>query len=51
MWFCTAGQEVEAGQKRKAVILHVDMLELEVHVSLLKELVNRKARKVSFLVP
>lgn len=41
-----AGQEVEAGQKRKAVILHVDMLELEVHVSLLKELVNRKARKL-----
>ncbi|KAM6184088.1 protein RRP5 homolog [Erethizon dorsatum] len=41
-----AGQEVEAGQKKKAVILSVDMLKLEVHISLRKELVNRKARKL-----
>ncbi|XP_021101261.1 protein RRP5 homolog isoform X2 [Heterocephalus glaber] len=41
-----AGQEVESGQKKKAVILYVDMLGLEVHVSLRKELVNRKAWKL-----
>ncbi|XP_010624753.1 protein RRP5 homolog isoform X2 [Fukomys damarensis] len=41
-----AGQEVESGQKKKAVILNVDMLGLEVHVSLRKELVNRKAQKL-----
>ncbi|XP_005403867.1 PREDICTED: protein RRP5 homolog isoform X1 [Chinchilla lanigera] len=41
-----AGQDVESGQKKKAVILSVDMLKLEVHVSLRKELLNRKARKL-----
>ncbi|XP_028367529.1 protein RRP5 homolog isoform X3 [Phyllostomus discolor] len=41
-----AGQEVEAGQKKKAVILHVDMVKLEVHVSLCHDLVNRKAKKL-----
>lgn len=41
-----AGQEVESGQKRKVVVLHVDMLKLEVHVSLHQDLVNRKARKL-----
>lgn len=41
-----AGQEVEPGQKRKVVVLHVDMLKLEVHVSLQQDLVNRKARKL-----
>nr|XP_004659438.2 protein RRP5 homolog isoform X1 [Jaculus jaculus] len=40
------GQEVESGQKRKVVILNVDMLKLEVHVSLRQELVNRKAKKL-----
>lgn len=45
--FCTAGQEVEPGQKKKAVILNIDMLKLEVHVSLCHDLVNRKAKKVS----
>ncbi|CAH6944398.1 protein RRP5 homolog [Phodopus roborovskii] len=41
-----AGQEVESGQKRKVVVLHVDVLKLEVHVSLHQDLVNRKARKL-----
>uniref|UniRef100_A0A8C6W9K4 Protein RRP5 homolog n=1 Tax=Nannospalax galili TaxID=1026970 RepID=A0A8C6W9K4_NANGA len=41
-----AGQEVECGQKRKVVILNVDMLKLEVHVSLRQDLVNRKTRKL-----
>lgn len=41
-----AGQEVESGQKRKVVILNVDMLKLEVHVSLHPDLVTRKARKL-----
>ncbi|XP_012625869.1 protein RRP5 homolog isoform X4 [Microcebus murinus] len=41
-----AGQEVESGQKKKAVILNVDMLTLEVHVSLHQDLVNRKAKKL-----
>ncbi|XP_014588443.3 protein RRP5 homolog isoform X1 [Equus caballus] len=41
-----AGQEVESGQKKKAVILNVDMLKLEVHVSLCHDLVNRKAKKL-----
>ncbi|XP_039727234.1 protein RRP5 homolog isoform X2 [Pteropus medius] len=41
-----AGQEVESGQKKKAVILNVDMLKLEVHVSLCHNLVNRKAKKL-----
>ncbi|KAL1787295.1 RRP5-like [Sigmodon hispidus] len=41
-----AGQEVESGQKRRAVVLHVDMLKLKVHVSLHQDLVNRKARKL-----
>ncbi|XP_028629899.1 protein RRP5 homolog [Grammomys surdaster] len=41
-----AGQEVEPGQKKKVVVLHVDMLKLEVHVSLHQDLVNRKARKL-----
>lgn len=50
MWFCTAGQELEPGQKKKAVILNVDMLKLEVHVSLCHDLVNRKAKKVSLLI-
>lgn len=39
-----------AGQKKKAVILHVDMVKLEVHVSLCHDLVNRKTKKVSLLV-
>ena len=50
MWFCTAGQELKPGQKKKAVILNVDMLKLEVHVSLCHDLVNRKAKKVSLLI-
>ncbi|XP_076982024.1 protein RRP5 homolog isoform X2 [Tamandua tetradactyla] len=41
-----AGQEVESGQKKKAVILSVDMLKLEVHVSLCQDLVNRKTKKL-----
>ncbi|XP_034787308.1 protein RRP5 homolog isoform X1 [Pan paniscus] len=41
-----AGQEVESGQKKKVVILNVDLLKLEVHVSLHQDLVNRKARKL-----
>uniref|UniRef100_K9IPH6 Protein RRP5 homolog n=1 Tax=Desmodus rotundus TaxID=9430 RepID=K9IPH6_DESRO len=41
-----AGQEVGAGQKKKAVILHVDVVKLEVHVSLCRDLVNRKAKKL-----
>lgn len=41
-----AGQEVESGQKRRVVVLHVDMLKLAVHVSLHRDLVNRKARKL-----
>ncbi|KAM6185656.1 protein RRP5 homolog [Rhynchocyon petersi] len=41
-----AGQEVEAGQKKKAVIVNVDMLKLEVQVSLCQGLVNRKLRKL-----
>lgn len=41
---------MESGQKRKVVVLHVNMLKLEVHVSLHQDLVNRKARKVSLLV-
>ncbi|XP_036857188.1 protein RRP5 homolog [Manis javanica] len=41
-----AGQEVQSGQKKKAVILNVDMLKLEVHVSLCHDLVNRKAKKL-----
>ncbi|XP_077604551.1 protein RRP5 homolog isoform X1 [Crocuta crocuta] len=41
-----AGHEVEPGQKKKAVILSVDMLKLEVHVSLCHDLVNRKAKKL-----
>uniref|UniRef100_A0A8C6N5J9 Protein RRP5 homolog n=1 Tax=Mus spicilegus TaxID=10103 RepID=A0A8C6N5J9_MUSSI len=41
-----AGQEVEPGQKKKVVVLHVDMLKLEVHVSLHQDLVNRKPRKL-----
>uniref|UniRef100_A0A2K6G8A1 Protein RRP5 homolog n=1 Tax=Propithecus coquereli TaxID=379532 RepID=A0A2K6G8A1_PROCO len=45
-----AGQEVESGQKKKVVILNVDMLKLEVHVSLHQDLVNRKAKKVSLLL-
>lgn len=39
-----------AGQKKKAVILHVDVVKLEVHVSLCRDLVNRKAKKVSLPV-
>ena len=46
----SAGQELEPGQKKKAVILNVDMLKLEVHVSLCHDLVNRKAKKVSLLI-
>uniref|UniRef100_M3ZCB8 Protein RRP5 homolog n=1 Tax=Nomascus leucogenys TaxID=61853 RepID=M3ZCB8_NOMLE len=41
-----AGQEVESGQKKKVVILNVDLLKLEVHVSLHQDLVNRKAKKL-----
>ncbi|XP_026968296.1 protein RRP5 homolog isoform X2 [Sagmatias obliquidens] len=41
-----AGQEVESGQKKKVVVLNVDMLKLEVHVSLCHDLVNRKAKKL-----
>uniref|UniRef100_A0A8C0KD36 Protein RRP5 homolog n=1 Tax=Canis lupus dingo TaxID=286419 RepID=A0A8C0KD36_CANLU len=41
-----AGQEVEPGQKKKVVILNVDMLKLEVHVSLCHDLVNRKPKKL-----
>ncbi|XP_059955998.1 protein RRP5 homolog isoform X2 [Mesoplodon densirostris] len=41
-----AGQEVESGQKKKVVILNVDMLKLEVHVSLCHDLVNRRAKKL-----
>ncbi|GAB1302513.1 Protein RRP5 homolog [Apodemus speciosus] len=40
-----AGQQVEPGQTKKAVVLHVDMLKLEVHVSLHQDLVNRRTRK------
>lgn len=41
---------MEPGQKKKAVILSVDMLKLEVYVSLCHDLVNRKAKKVSLLM-
>lgn len=41
-----AGQELEPGQKKKVVVLHVDALKLEVHVSLHQDLVNRKTRKL-----
>lgn len=41
---------MESGQKKKVVILNVDMLKLEVHVSLCHDLVNRKAKKVSLLM-
>ncbi|KAG8523597.1 Protein RRP5 [Galemys pyrenaicus] len=41
-----AGQEVEPGQKKKVVTLNVDMLKLEVHVSLCHSLVNRKTKKL-----
>lgn len=41
---------MESGQKKKVVILNVDMLKLEVHVSLCQDLVNRKAKKVSLLM-
>ncbi|XP_060027377.1 protein RRP5 homolog [Erinaceus europaeus] len=41
-----AGQELEPRQKKKAVILNVDMLKLEVHVSLCQNLVNRKSKKL-----
>uniref|UniRef100_A0A5F4VWM3 Protein RRP5 homolog n=1 Tax=Callithrix jacchus TaxID=9483 RepID=A0A5F4VWM3_CALJA len=40
------GQEVESGQKKKVVILNVDLLKLEVLVSLHQDLVNRKAKKL-----
>lgn len=40
---------MEPGQKKKVVVLNVDMLKLEVHVSLCHDLVNRKAKKVSLL--
>ncbi|XP_042545191.1 protein RRP5 homolog isoform X1 [Dipodomys spectabilis] len=40
------GQEVEPGQKKKVVVLSVDMLKLEVHVSLSQHLVNRKAKRL-----
>lgn len=38
---------MQLGQKKKVVILNVDMLKLEVHVSLYHDLVNRKTKKVS----
>ncbi|XP_040848106.1 protein RRP5 homolog [Ochotona curzoniae] len=41
-----AGQEVKSGQKKKVVVLNVDMLKLEVHVSLFQNLVERKAKKL-----
>ncbi|XP_045147375.1 protein RRP5 homolog isoform X1 [Echinops telfairi] len=41
-----AGQEVESGQKKKGVILNVDMLKLEVHVSLNHDLVTRKHKRL-----
>ncbi|KAM4852440.1 protein RRP5 homolog [Thomomys bottae] len=41
-----AGQEVEPGQKKKVVVLSVDMLKLEVHVSLSHHLVNRKVKRL-----
>lgn len=41
---------MESGQKKKVVILNIDMLKLEVHVSLCHDLVNRKAKKVSLLM-
>ncbi|XP_012659116.1 protein RRP5 homolog [Otolemur garnettii] len=41
-----AGQEVESGQKKKVVVLNVDMLKLEVYVSLHQDLVNKKAKKL-----
>ncbi|XP_054974742.1 protein RRP5 homolog isoform X2 [Sorex araneus] len=41
-----AGQDVESGQKKKAVVLSVDLLKLEVHVSLLPDLLNQKAKKL-----
>lgn len=47
MLFVTTGQEVKSGQKKKVVVLNVDMLKLEVHVSLFQNLVERKAKKVS----
>ncbi|KAK2098932.1 Protein RRP5 [Saguinus oedipus] len=43
------GQEVESGQKKKVVILNIDLLKLEVHVSLHQDLVNRKAKKCRLL--
>ncbi|XP_020036363.2 protein RRP5 homolog isoform X2 [Castor canadensis] len=41
-----AGQVVESGEKKKVVILNVDMLKLEVHVSLSWDLVNRRTKKL-----
>ena len=41
---------MESGQKKKVVILNVDMLKLEVHVSLRRDLVNRRTKKVSLLI-
>ncbi|XP_072477530.1 protein RRP5 homolog isoform X2 [Notamacropus eugenii] len=40
------GKVVDPGQRTKAVILHVDTLKSEVHVSLRQELVNRKAKQL-----
>ncbi|XP_068954963.1 protein RRP5 homolog [Petaurus breviceps papuanus] len=40
------GKAVDPGQRTKAVVLHVDTLKSEVHVSLRRELVNRKAKQL-----
>ncbi|XP_020823426.1 protein RRP5 homolog isoform X1 [Phascolarctos cinereus] len=40
------GKVMDPGQRTKAVVLHVDTLKSEVHVSLRQELVNRKAKQL-----
>ncbi|XP_074089895.1 protein RRP5 homolog [Macrotis lagotis] len=40
------GKIVDAGQRTKAVVLYVDTLKLEVHVSLRQELLNRKTKQM-----
>ncbi|XP_036591860.1 protein RRP5 homolog [Trichosurus vulpecula] len=40
------GKALDPGQRTKAVVLHVDTLKSEVHVSLRQELVNRKAKQL-----
>ncbi|XP_051837292.1 protein RRP5 homolog isoform X1 [Antechinus flavipes] len=40
------GKVMDPGQRTKAVVLHVDTLKSEVHVSLRQELVNRKSKQL-----